>query len=58
MDRHYIPVINEGMQGIPEDHPENSTMFMAGFAQNFTQNKKGAAVYHKRFQVNTHQKRI
>ena len=40
MDRHYIPATDEGVQGVPEEHPDDSTMFMAGIAQHSTQNKK------------------
>ena len=47
MDRHYTTAMNEGVQGVPEEHPDDSTRFMAGIAQLSTQNKKGVIVYPK-----------
>ena len=32
LDRHYIPAMNEGVQGMPDVNPDASTMFMAGVA--------------------------
>ena len=52
MDRHYIPAMNEGVQGVPEEHPDDSTMFIVGIAQHSTQNKKGATVYSQVSQYN------
>ena len=40
MDRHYTPAMNEDVQGVPEEHPDDSTMIMAGISQHSTQNKK------------------
>ena len=44
--------MNEGVQGVPEEHPDDSTIFMAGITQHSTQNKKGATVYPKGSQYN------
>ena len=48
----------KGVQGIPEDHPDDSTIFMAGIAQHPTQIKKEATVYPKGFQFNTNRKNL
>ena len=53
MDRYYTPAMNKGVQGVPEEHPDDSTMFMTGIAQHSTQNIKGATVYPKGSQYNT-----